>query len=72
MSQIIQAKISNSIAEELENLSNETKQTKAYHVNKAIQIYVNHYADLSTALDRLQNNNDKVISSRQMNEFLNL
>ena len=72
MSQVIITKISNSIAKELENLSDETKRTKAFHVSKAIEIYVQNYSDFNIALDRFNNPNDKVISSKQMNELLDL
>lgn len=72
MNQIITTKISNSIAKELENLSDETMQTKAFHVSKAIEIYVQNYSDFNIAFDRFKNPNDKVISSEQMNELLDL
>lgn len=72
MSQVIQTELSDYVVKELGKLSAQTKKTKAYHINKAIQMYINNYTDFDTALDRLQNLNDEVISTKQMNELLDL
>ena len=70
MSQVISVNISDTTIKELEKISEETQQTKAYHIKKAVGIYVAKYSDYQIALDRFQNKNDEVLSNEQMKEFL--
>jgi len=72
MSQLIKIRISDTLSKELDNLSEETNQTKTFHVNKALEIYIHSYSDLQIALDRLHNQNDEVISSKEMIEIIDL
>ncbi len=72
MSQVISIRVTDDIANELENISKETERARAFHVNKAIEIYIQNYSDLQIALDRLHNQNDEVISSKEMREMLEL
>ena len=72
MSQVISIRVTDEIANELENISAETERAKTFHVNKAIEAYIQNYADLQIALDRLHNQNDEVISSKEMREMLEL
>lgn len=51
------------IAKELENIADETERAKVFHVNNAIESYIQNYEDLQIALDRLHNPNDEIISS---------
>jgi predicted DNA-binding protein len=72
MSQVINVNISDKMARELKNLSEETQQTKAFHIRKAVEVYVTKYSDYRIALRRLQNEADEIISNKQMKEFLGL
>lgn len=72
MSQVISIRVTDDIANELENIAVETERAKAFHVNKAIEAYIQNYADLQIALDRLHNQNDEIISSKEMKEMLEL
>lgn len=72
MSQVILTKISDHIMKKLENLSQETEQTKTFHINKAIEIYIHNYTCCDIAFDRLCNRNDEVISSKEMIGLLDL
>lgn len=72
MSQVFSIRISDEIANELENIADETERAKAFHINKAIEAYIQNYADIQIALDRLNNPNDEIISSDEMREMLEL
>jgi len=72
MSQVISIRISDEISKELENIAEETERAKAFHVNKAIESYIQNYADLQIALDRLHNPNDVTITSEEMRQMLEL
>ena len=47
-------------------VSNEIQRPKSFIIRKALEIYINDYADYQIALDRLNNKDDKIISSKEM------
>lgn len=70
MSKTITIKITPEIEKKLTKLTKETERTKSFHVNKALQTYLDNYAELQIALDRLNDQTDEVISSNEMREML--
>ena len=47
-------------------VSDEIQRPKSFIIRKALEIYINDYADYQIALDRLNDKDDKIISSKEM------
>ncbi len=60
--QTLSARIRSDLVKALNDVSRETERTMSFHVEKALQLYLNEYADLQIALDRLNDPSDRVIS----------
>ena len=65
-------KVKGKIAKQIYKLSKETKKTSTYHINKALENYIEENEDLQTAKERLKDKNDIVISSKQLRKSLGL
>ncbi len=63
-------RVSDEIFSELEKLAELTERSKSYLVKKAIKQYLKEYADYKIALDRLNDKDDKIISSKEMRKLL--
>ena len=63
-------RLPDNIFSELEDLADLTDRSKSYLVKKAIKQYLEEYADYEIALDRLNDKDDKIISSNEMRKFL--
>jgi len=63
-------RVSDEIFSELEKLAELTERSKSYLVKKAIKQYLKEYADYKIALDRLNDKDDKIISSKKMRKLL--
>lgn len=66
MSKTLTFRISDELDEGLTNLSKETDRDKTYIIKKAIEKYLNEFADYQIALDRLRNKDDRIISIEDM------
>jgi len=66
----ISLRISEQLFSELENLAQLTDRSKSYLIKKAIEHYLQEYADYRIALDRFHDTDDKVLSSKQMRKLL--
>jgi len=60
------------MADTLKSLSETIDRSKAYIIKKALQAYLEDYSDYLIAQERLNNKNDKVISSDEMRELIGL
>ena len=72
MSTAISVRIPDNLASKLDEISKETERPKSFHVQKAIESYLNEIADLQVALDRLHDTTDPVISIDDMRKELEL
>ncbi|MFO7866222.1 MAG: DUF6290 family protein [Candidatus Aminicenantes bacterium] len=72
MSTVISVRLSKELSDELENISKETERPRSYIIQKALESYIEDYADLQIALDRLHDKSDRVISSKEMRKSLGL
>ncbi len=66
----ITVRIPNEMAEDLEALAKALDRPRSYIVKKAMEVYLDEYADYLLALERLQNKDDHVISSRELRKRL--
>lgn len=65
-------RINDLLAHELEAVAKDAERPKSYIVQKAIEAYLDDYADLQIALDRLRDPGDTVVSSNDMRQSLGL
>jgi len=72
MTNTIPVRISEELANELENFAIETERPKSFHIQKAIELYLQDRADLKIALDRLNDSSDTVITMEDMRKELEL
>jgi len=72
MSTSISIRIPDDLASQLSEISLETERPKSFHVQKALEAYLDDLADLQVAFDRLRDTSDPVISLSEMREELEL
>jgi len=72
MSTAISVRLPQAIAEQLDSIARETDRPRSYIVQKAIESYLDDYADLQVALDRLVDKSDPVISGKELRKSLGL
>jgi len=63
-------KINRKNRKKLTEISKETERTKSFHIQKAIENYIEQFADYQFALDRLNDSNDEIISADEMRKLI--
>ncbi|MCH7763566.1 MAG: DNA-binding protein [Candidatus Marinimicrobia bacterium] len=66
MSITISVRLPEDIANNLADVASETERSKSFHIQKAIEIYLEEFADVQIALDRLRDKDDPLISSEEL------
>ena len=72
MSTSISIRIPDDLASKLSEIASETERPKSFHVQKALEAYLEDLADLQVALDRLHDTSDPIISLSDMRKELEL
>ena len=72
MSTAVSIRLPDTIARELNHIAEETERPRSFHVQKALESYIEDFADVQIALDRLRDQKDPVVSSRAMRKSLGL
>ena len=72
MSTAVSIRLPDIIAKELAHIAKETERPRSFHVQKALESYIDDFADVQIALDRLRDQKDPVVSSREMRKSLGL
>ncbi len=72
MSTAISVRIPDNLASELSSIAKETERSKSFHIQKALEAYLEELADLQVAIDRLYDTSDPVISLGDMRKELEL
>ena len=72
MSIAVSIRLPDIIAKELNHIAEETERPRSFHVQKALESYIEDFADVQIALDRLRDQKDPVVSSRGMRKSLDL
>jgi RHH-type rel operon transcriptional repressor/antitoxin RelB len=72
MSTAISVRIPDNLVTELDLVARETERSRSFHVQKAIETYLEDYADLQIAVDRLHDVSDPIISLDEMRQKLGL
>ena len=72
MSTAISVRLPDTVARELGRVAKETERSRSFVVTKAVETYLDDFADLQVALDRLHDTSDPVVSSQDMRASLGL
>lgn len=65
-------KIKKTLAKKIYKIADETNTNSSYHVNIALQNYIDEQKDLKIAMKRLNDKTDLMISSKQLRKSLGL
>jgi RHH-type rel operon transcriptional repressor/antitoxin RelB len=68
----ISVRLPEELAKQLDNIAKETERPRSFIIQKALESYLEDYADLLVALDRLRAKADAVVSSKEMRKSLGL
>jgi RHH-type rel operon transcriptional repressor/antitoxin RelB len=72
MSTPISVRLPDPVAEKLDRVAQETDRSRSFIVQKALEHYLEDFADLQIALDRLRDASDPALSSAEMRKSLGL
>ena len=72
MSIALSVRIPEDLASRLSEIAEETERSKSFHIQKALESYLNELADLQVAYDRLHDTADPVLSIEEMRKDLEL
>jgi len=70
MSTPMSVRIPEPMAKELDQVAKSTERSRSYHVQKALESYLEEQADLQIALDRLHDVKDPVVSLKDMKKLV--
>ena len=72
MNTAISVRLSKALADQLDSIAQETERSRSYIIQKALESYLEDYADLQVALDRLHDKSDPVLSGKELRKSLGL
>ncbi len=72
MTTTVSVRLPDKILNELEILTKAIDRSRTYIIRKALETYLQEYADYQIALERLNDKDDEIISSEDMRERLGL
>ena len=70
MSTAVSVRLPKNLAEQLDSISKETERPRSFIIQKALESYIEDYADLQIALDRLHDKGDEIVSPGEMRKLL--
>ncbi|MGB8952600.1 MAG: ribbon-helix-helix domain-containing protein [Candidatus Aminicenantales bacterium] len=72
MNTVISVRLPKELAEQLDNIARETERPRSFIIQKALESYIEDFADLQVALDRLHDKSDPIISGKELRKSLGL
>ncbi len=72
MSTAISVRLPKNLADQLDGMAKETQRPRSFIIQKALESYIEDFADLEIALDRLHDKGDPIISGKELRESLGL
>jgi len=72
MNTAISVRLPKPLVDRLDSIAKETERPRTYIIQKALESYMEDYADLQVALDRLHDKTDPVISGKELRKSLGL
>jgi RHH-type transcriptional regulator, rel operon repressor / antitoxin RelB len=72
VSTAISIRLPDAVAKKLDGVARETERSRSFIVQKAVESYLEDFAELQIALDRLRDASDAVISGKELRKGLGL
>lgn len=72
MNTAISVRLPKALADQLDGIAKETERPRSFIIQKALESYIEDYADLQIALDRLRDKSDPIISGKELRGSLGL
>jgi RHH-type transcriptional regulator, rel operon repressor / antitoxin RelB len=72
MSAALSVRLPEPLAKELSQIAEETERSRSFHVQKALENYIEDFADIQIAIDRLRDPQDSIVSSKDLRKSLGL
>lgn len=72
MTSAISVRIPKELVSQLDSIAKETERPRSFIIQKALESYIEDFADLQIALDRLHDKGDEILSSKEMRKSLGL
>jgi RHH-type rel operon transcriptional repressor/antitoxin RelB len=68
----ISVRLPKTLAEQLDSIAKETERPRSYIIQKALESYIEDYADIQIALDRLHDKTDPIVSGKELRKSLGI
>ncbi len=68
----ISVRLPKDLASQLDSIARETERPRSFIIQKALESYIEDFADLQIALDRFHDKGDEVVSAKEMRKSLGL
>jgi len=72
MRSTVSIRLSEKITKHLDDIAKEMKMSRSFHIQKTLEAYIEDFADLRIAIDRLSNPKDEIISGKDLRKSLGL
>jgi len=72
VSTAISVRLPKYLAEQLDGIAKETERPRSFIIQKALESYIEDFADLQIALDRLHDKSDAIISGKELRKSLGI
>jgi len=72
MNMTISVRLPEKMAKYLSEVATETERSKSFHIQKAVELYLEDFANLQIAQDRLMDKSDKLISADEMRQKIGI
>ena len=72
MSTVISVRLPKELSDQLDSIAKETERPRSYIIQKALESYIDDYADLQVALDRLHDKTDPIVTSKELRKSVGL
>ena len=72
MTTAMSVRLPKELSEQLDSIAKETERPRSFIIQKALESYIEDYADLQIALDRLHDKTDPLVSGKELRKSLGL
>ena len=72
MGSTVSVRLPDALTRNLDEIAKETERPRSFHIQKAIEAYIEDFADLRIALDRLRDPKYLVVSGSELRKSLGL
>jgi len=72
MKSTVSIRLPEALTKNLDEIAKETERPRSFHIQKALEAYIEDFADLRIALDRLRDPKDPVLSGNELRKSLGL